>query len=344
MFEKYPLSLPSTVYIVGCGGTGSRLVPLLAQFLKSLNYIINPKIILMDFDVVEQHNLVRQNFIKPDVGKNKAVVLAERYSRAFDIDIVPFTDKRMTGSLNYYSAMASASVVGYSGSLVSANPIIIMCVDSAKARTQTLQNFYDVTRNYHPFYIDSGNEDGYGQLMLYNAETMIDGPGLEEAMKLLPAFIPSRQKIHTIPCDIRFYAELKDLPGASCATLDQTLAINSLMASSIMGVVQNHYYSKPINYNRVNVTLEGCTYPNILSPKNFAKLSVGSFHVGTADQKRAAQSLSYMGDAWGFRQIRTEDHIIGLATKIKTDEAAAKAALAEAAKKAVQKKPASQAA
>ena len=39
--------------------------------------------ILADGDIVEDKNLVRQNFSFTDVGENKAAVMAERYSDVF---------------------------------------------------------------------------------------------------------------------------------------------------------------------------------------------------------------------------------------------------------------------
>ena len=44
------------------------------------------RILVCDGDVVEEKNLIRQNFVEQDVGRNKAQVLAERYSAAFGIE------------------------------------------------------------------------------------------------------------------------------------------------------------------------------------------------------------------------------------------------------------------
>jgi uncharacterized protein (DUF1501 family) len=55
--------------------------------------------------------------------------------------------------------------------------------------------------------------------------------------------------------DLDFYANLVDTPGGSCADLDQTLAINAMMATSIMGVIQNYYYVKPFTTTRINLVV-----------------------------------------------------------------------------------------
>ena len=79
--------LPNNVMVFGCGGTGSRAIPPLLQLIKSQSWLLNPNIILIDGDEVEAKNTSRQNFILQDVGKNKAEVLASRYSHAFDMNI-----------------------------------------------------------------------------------------------------------------------------------------------------------------------------------------------------------------------------------------------------------------
>ena len=79
------LTIPNylyNIYIIGAGGTGGYLAQDLARYIavrteEKYNFTI------VDGDVVEEKNLIRQNFIENDIGKNKAKVLAERYSKAF---------------------------------------------------------------------------------------------------------------------------------------------------------------------------------------------------------------------------------------------------------------------
>ena len=45
----------------------------------------------------------------------------------------------------------------------------------------------------------------------------------------------------------------------SCADLDQTMAINSLVANMAFAVVQNWYYAKPISTHKISISLShGC--------------------------------------------------------------------------------------
>ena len=45
------------------------------------------RFLIADGDIVEAKNLVRQNFIHADLGRNKAAVMAERYASAFGMEI-----------------------------------------------------------------------------------------------------------------------------------------------------------------------------------------------------------------------------------------------------------------
>lgn len=59
MIEFVPRMIPDQIYVIGCGGTGSRLVPLLTQFMRTVTQgvtprgnVVNPTIYLVDADVV----------------------------------------------------------------------------------------------------------------------------------------------------------------------------------------------------------------------------------------------------------------------------------------------------
>ena len=78
---RFPVSCPIHIVMVGCGGTGGHIAPHLYRLLYA---VFRPStVILCDGDLVEKNNLVRQNFVSCDLGRNKAEVLAERYSAAF---------------------------------------------------------------------------------------------------------------------------------------------------------------------------------------------------------------------------------------------------------------------
>ena len=63
------------IAIVGTGGTGGNLIPLVARMLSAT--YLNTTLLLIDGDRVEEKNLKRQPFSKRDIGMNKARALAK---------------------------------------------------------------------------------------------------------------------------------------------------------------------------------------------------------------------------------------------------------------------------
>ena len=66
---KFGLDKPVRIVMIGAGGTGGHTVPHLYRLLHTLDRPV--EVILVDGDMVEKKNLVRQNFIASDLGKNK---------------------------------------------------------------------------------------------------------------------------------------------------------------------------------------------------------------------------------------------------------------------------------
>ena len=87
---RFSTEKPVKVTMLGAGGTGGHVAPHLYRLLHTLERPV--KVVIADGDIVEQKNLVRQNFISADLGKNKAQVLAERYSTAFGMETLYVPD------------------------------------------------------------------------------------------------------------------------------------------------------------------------------------------------------------------------------------------------------------
>lgn len=261
MLKYRPSFIPNNFVVIGAGGTGSRLVPLLAQFIKTAAWIQNPTMYVIDPDVVEEKNLVRQNFIKPDLGKNKAVVLASRYGPAYGMNIlaIPELVRSIHDGANKAIVVEDA-LTGKSIALEHlTNCIVLMCVDSAQARRDILTR-YGRSDYRSRLFIDSGNEDDYGQVTIFHAcahgiDYYGDKKIIIEQCTLDGKLMPVDQMIPFIPFPGSMYTNMEDNKGGSCADLDQTLAINAIMATTMVGIVQNFVYSKPLAFRRINVNL-----------------------------------------------------------------------------------------
>ena len=150
------------IIIVGAGGTGGYIIPNLGRYIASL---INKgdsrrfKITLVDGDKVEEKNLVRQNFIMRDLNQPKALVLANRYSAAFGVEIEAVTemadDRKLRSLMNHFNAECDSS------GLRNYQTVVIGCVDNNKARRE----IHRFASRQGAYWIDSGNERSSGQVV-----------------------------------------------------------------------------------------------------------------------------------------------------------------------------------
>lgn len=68
--------MTNNIYLIGCGGVGGYLAPVLAKHMNTDNATI---VTCVDGDVVETGNLTRQNFRRSEIGTQKAGSLASKF-------------------------------------------------------------------------------------------------------------------------------------------------------------------------------------------------------------------------------------------------------------------------
>ncbi len=127
------------------------------------------RFLIVDGDLVEKKNLVRQNFIEADLGENKARILAERYSAVFGLEAeyIPtyIEDEEQLKKLvtpcvwemgRYYSECK------WHTKTLTELVILIGAVDNNKSRSLCHRVFYQME---NLVYIDSGNGEYTGQVV-----------------------------------------------------------------------------------------------------------------------------------------------------------------------------------
>lgn len=155
------ISSIQNIVIIGIGGTGGYIVPNIARIMATMNPMQRPKLTLIDPDLVEEKNLIRQNFIYTDIGRPKAKVLAERYSGAFGLTIDYIIEK--FDYQIYQSINCMAKTV-----------LMIEAVDNHKTRfdihlfTENCNSRWFSTRGAFALpliWLSCGNTDVYGQVI-----------------------------------------------------------------------------------------------------------------------------------------------------------------------------------
>lgn len=158
---RFALDKPVKIIMLGAGGTGGHIAPNLYRLLYSLERSV--KVIIADGDIVEEKNLVRQNFISADLGRNKAQVLAERYATAFGMEVqyIPEfieNEDKLTELVKPDTYQPSP----YSYQRLEGLSILIGAVDNNRSRQLCHQVF---TKVDNLIYLDSGNGEFTGQVV-----------------------------------------------------------------------------------------------------------------------------------------------------------------------------------
>lgn len=158
---KFSKERPAKVVMLGAGGTGGHIAPHLYRLLYALDRPV--RFIICDGDVVEEKNLVRQNFIPADLGENKAKVLAERYSSVFGMETEYVPDfVESEERLRELLTPREYRMGPYSGDVISEQVILIGAVDNNRSRQLCDRVFYQAKEL---IYIDSGNGEHTGQVV-----------------------------------------------------------------------------------------------------------------------------------------------------------------------------------
>lgn len=141
---------PLTVVLVGAGGTGARLGPDIARLLMR-----GDKLIVVDPDTVEERNLIRQHFVRGDVGRSKAEVVARRSALSAGAG-VEVTAQVAALTAENFPAFNTTDTSGRSGTLW------IGAVDTRACRQLAAR----LLCGQQGLWIDAGNELRGGQVGL----------------------------------------------------------------------------------------------------------------------------------------------------------------------------------
>lgn len=157
------------LWIIGCGGTGSHMADAVAQLwvaTNGMNRTPTPlqQIYLVDPDMVELKNVGRQRFCTADVGKRKAIALAERYALTFGLRMSAIPEKFSAEMLEYGS-----------------QHILIGCVDNAQARQSLNEALNRSGYRASVWWFNCGNWLRSGEILIGSTNL------LERVQKAFPA-------------------------------------------------------------------------------------------------------------------------------------------------------------
>lgn len=142
------LNRSPSIALVGAGGTGSQMLTGLARMVYALREIrgMDIPVTVYDPDAVSPANVGRQLFSPSDIGLNKARVLVQR--------------------INAYFGFQWEAKAQRFEKPDSSTSITVSCVDTRQARA----DIQDILRNQTGYWMDLGNTNHSGQVILGNSD------------------------------------------------------------------------------------------------------------------------------------------------------------------------------
>ena len=246
---KFSLTRSVKIIMLGAGGTGGYIAPHLYRLLYALNRPV--RFIICDGDVVEQKNLIRQNFIPADLGENKAQVLAERYSTAFGIE-TEYVPDFIESEENLKELITPQELrEPYWPFQVKDKELVILigAVDNNRSRQMCHRVFYETEEL---IYIDSGNSEYTGQVVCgirSGGRTLFKPVG-----KLYPEVLSDTDKFPTeLSC------------AEAIVSAPQAMAANITAATAVVDMIYNILTLGESRVRQVSFATTSCNVRPVLA-------------------------------------------------------------------------------
>lgn len=222
-----------TISLVGVGGTGSLILPILMRFNYALQKLkgFQLQVTAIDFDTVSESNPARQGFSQFEMGFNKAITLINRINRFSGSQWIAKTNK-VTENTTIYEI---------------ASHIIITCTDTRKSReiiSNILKKRDKINHEIQPLYwIDTGNGKNTGNIIM----TDFNIPSIIDLYKKRPS-------------------QKKD-KGPSCSVAEslneQSILVNQYMAVVTCNLIWDIITKKEINWSGAYINTETLNFKKI---------------------------------------------------------------------------------
>lgn len=163
-----------SVWMIGCGGTGSQLAESLCRLISYHPISNNCPIFICDGDKLEDKNLTRQNYSTKDVGKNKAFSLHTKMEKVFP-------GARINARAEYLSGQNLPRSIERLGLPAEDELVLVLgTVDNSATR----KSFFDLVEsaNFNILFMTPGNGLDRGQVLTWaKVNNLIIGDDPREA-------------------------------------------------------------------------------------------------------------------------------------------------------------------
>lgn len=221
-----------TVTLIGCGGTGSQVLSILARMNKALMALdhLGLHVMVYDDDIISDANVGRQLYSASEVGHYKSISLISRINR-------------------FYGTAWEAFPNRFTKDNISTN-IYISCVDEFDTRIKIGQMLKPQLQRHHQtrclYWLDFGNTNNTGQAIL---GTLDQTEGIQ--MACFPEWASKYKKPR----------KTANIPSCSLAEAleKQDLLINSTLANAGMQLLWRLFREGKTPYRGIVLNLDTLT-------------------------------------------------------------------------------------
>jgi PRTRC genetic system ThiF family protein len=238
-----------TVALIGCGGTGSQVLSILARMNLSMVALGHPgfHVVAYDDDKISDANIGRQLYSSSEVGSYKSVSLITRFNR--------FYGTNWQSKPYKYNTDEPVCERNYN--------IYITCVDDFKTRLRLAKFFKQSSHSTHSteklYWLDFGNTNNTGQAIL--------GTLFKQEQNEDEEVVVNEDNVPHLPCFDEWaslYAPPKpseNTPSCSLAEAleKQDLLINSSLANAGMQLLWRLFREGKTPYSGVIINLDSLT-------------------------------------------------------------------------------------
>lgn len=276
-----PVTKGARLIMIGCGGTGSWLAPHLVRIARLLQQAREQQVsvVFCDPDHVEEKNIFRQNFCEAEIGMNKALALAQRYSHAWGIPIVAIDQRFDRTIANKHDLTPS-----YNDQQTT---VYITCVDNNAARREVAK----LCESWPIWWVDTGNLKTAGQVSVGRKlfEKELSPLRLPSVTTWAP---PPSLQFPNIMHDTSENFQPVDYTNMSCAELalvdEQGISINHSIASVAASLLTKMLITKDLRYH--------CAYVSLGAGTQFVYNSPGILRKYLRVTRRSKSALDVEGD------------------------------------------------
>lgn len=228
---KFDKTKSKKIIVLGAGGTGGWLLTMLDKLS-----LPDDSVLIVDGDIVEEKNIIRQAFYPDDVNKYKAEIFADKFGFNYTTDYLDSVE------------MLKELIDSCEGEI----PIVVGCLDNNASRKIVHDLFESEIEDL--IWVDSGNAERHGQVYVAvkeNGNVIVESPiNLDEAFQ---NYEGDERRPDQISCAEHSESAPQNIAANLTAALITFNILNNILSSGALMSNKYDFDTRTIGFNQENI-------------------------------------------------------------------------------------------